>query len=110
MDNTIDIPKVDQNALNEIKKEANELAKEFYSLNKDLQLKLNKISAISVCCTQTYKDELDKYCQIIDNDIELNENIIEQAKELSASMKPIYQLQAKISQIKRLVDSLELQI
>jgi hypothetical protein len=105
-----EIPKVDQNALDDIKKEADKLAEEFYLLNKDLQFKLNKISAISVCCTQTYKDELDKFCQIVDDDILLHENIIEKAKDLSASMKPIYQLQAKISQIKRLVDCLELLI
>ena len=71
---------------------------------------LNQISATSVCCSQTYKDSVDKLCTSIDTSIELKNDVLKKAQELSFNMKPIYELQKKINSIKQILDILETQI
>ena len=71
---------------------------------------LNQISATSVCCIQTYKDSAEKLCDSMDINIEAESQMIEKAQELSSKMKPIYELQSKVANIKRVVDNLDSQI
>ena len=71
---------------------------------------LNQISATSVCCIQTYKDSAEKLFDSIDINMEAEKQMIDKAQELSSKMKPIYELQAKVANIKRAIDQLDSQI
>ena len=71
---------------------------------------LNQISATSVCCIQTYKDSAEKLFDSIDINMEAEKHMIDKAQELSSKMKPIYELQTKVANIKRTVDHLDSQI
>jgi hypothetical protein len=93
-----------------IEREAELVMRNFYQLTNDMKQKLNQISATSVCCTQTYSDSVVKLCDSIDQGIEDKNEIITKAQDLSASMKPIYELNAKIKSIMRVVDLLEAEI
>ena len=104
---TVNIPSVDQSALSDINKEADGLAKEFFQLNKDMNEILNKISAASVCYLQTYDDSVENLSSSIVKSVELQEKLIMKARTLSSEMKPVYELQSKINNLKRSVDLLD---
>ena len=104
------IEDVDPTALEDIEKEASIVAKEFYQLTLEMKQLLNQISATSVCCTQTYKDSIDKLCDSLDINMDAEKQMIDKAQELSSKMKPIYELQSKVQNIKRIVDNLDGQI
>ena len=104
------IEKVDPAALEDIENEAGKVAKEFYQLTLEMKQLLNQISATSVCCSQTYKDSIDKLCDSIDINIEAERLMVDKAQELSSKMKPMYELQSKVNNIKRIVDNLDNQI
>lgn len=97
-------------ALVQIEKEAALLAKDFYKLNKQLQVSLNHISAATVCCLQTYKDSIDKNCDSIDDLVKEEKIYLIKAKELSKTMEPVYKLQNKINSIKTVITTLDSQI
>lgn len=104
------LPELDVEALIQIEKEANLLAKEFYKLNKQLQVSLNHISAATVCCLQTYKDSIERNCDSIDDCVKEERVYLIKAKELSKTMEPVNRLQTKINSIKTVITTLESQI
>ena len=89
------MPNLDAEAINEIEKEATMLAKDFCKLNKQLESSLNHISAATVCCMQTYKDSIDKYCESIEESAKEERIYLIKAKELSKTMEAVYRLQNK---------------
>lgn len=86
------------------------MGKEFYKLTKQLQTKLNQISAASVCCMQTFNEAIDKTCDSLDECAHENAQLMQKANELSRSMEPVYRLQVKINSIKTILSALETQI
>ena len=104
------MPSIDANALFAIEQEATQVAKDFYKLNKQLQLSLNHISAASVCCLQTYRDAVDKVCQTAEECMNEESILVAKAIEMSRTMEPIQKLQAKIASIKSVLALLETQI
>lgn len=104
------LPDLDVEALAQIEQEATLLAKEFYGLNKQLQMSLNSISAATVCCIQTYKDSIDRNCDSIDDCVKEEKTYLIKAKQLSKTMEPVYRLQSKINSIKTVITTLESQI
>jgi len=94
----------------ELEKEAHQIGKEFYKLSKQLQTKLNQISAASVCCMQTFNEAVNKTCDSLDECAKDNAVLLQRANELSKSMEPVYKLQIKISSIKTILGALETQI
>ncbi|CAF0708639.1 unnamed protein product [Brachionus calyciflorus] len=104
------LPDLNPTALVEIEKEACLIAKEFYKLNKQLQLSLNHVSAASVCNMQTCQESIDNLCDSIDQGLKEEAILRKKAAELSRSMEPIYKLQTKINSIKTALTLLETQI
>jgi BLOC-1 related complex subunit 6 len=104
------LPNLDAEAINEIEKEATMLAKDFCKLNKQLESSLNHISAATVCCMQTYKDSINKYCESIEESAKEERIYLIKAKELSKTMEAVYRLQNKISSIKTVITTLDSQI
>ena len=104
------LPPIDANCLLAIEQEATQVAKDFYKLNKQLQLSLNHISAASVCCLQTYRDAIDKVCNTADDCANEEAILIAKAIEMSRTVEPIQKLQAKIASIKSVLTLLESQI
>ena len=94
----------------DLEREATQVAKDFYRLNKQLQISLNHISAASVCCLQTYNDTIDKMCDSIDKAAKEEELLLLKAKELSKEMEPVYNLHQKVVNIKTMLNTLESQI
>lgn len=94
----------------ELEREAQQLSKEFYKLSKQLQTKLNQISAASVCCMQTFNEAIGKTCDSLDECTKENAALLQKANDLSKSMEPIYKLQIKINSIKTILSALETQI
>lgn len=86
------------------------MSKEFYKLSKQLQTKLNQISAASVCCMQTFNENIGKTCDSIDECANESNVLVQKANELSKSMEPVYKLQIKINSIKTVLNALETQI
>jgi BLOC-1 related complex subunit 6 len=101
---------VDASAIRDIDTEASIVSKEFYQLALEMKHLLNQISATSVCCIQTYKDSAEKLFDSIDINMEAEKQMIDKAQELSSKMKPIYELQSKVANIKRALDQLDSQI
>lgn len=97
-------------ALLEIEREACALAKDFYKLNKNLQISLNHVSAASVCCLQTYQDTLNRLCDSVEECVKEEDKLLKKANELSRAMEPIYKLQDKVNALKTILSTLETQI
>ena len=104
------LPDLNPSALAEIEREACLIAKEFYKLNKQLQVSLNHISAASVCNMQTCQETIDRLCDSVDQSVIEEDKLRKKAAELSRSMEPIYKLQSKINTIKTVLTAHETQI
>lgn len=94
----------------ELEREAQQTSKEFYKLCKQLQTKLNQVSAASVCCMQTFNEVVDKDCNSLDECIKNNFLLLQKANEISKFMEPVYNLQNKVTSIKTILSALETQI
>ncbi len=106
----VSIKETQREILDGIEREAELITKNFCQVANDMKQKLNQISATSVCCTQTYLDSVNKLCESVDQNIQKKNDIISKAQDLSANMKPIYELNARIKSIKRVVELLETQL
>lgn len=103
-------PELNPAALADIEREACLVAKEFYKMNKQIQLSLNQISAASVCNMQTCYETIEKTCDSVEKCLIDETELRRKAAQLSRSMEPIYKLQSKINTIKTLVNNLDTQI
>ncbi|RNA18965.1 hypothetical protein BpHYR1_010825 [Brachionus plicatilis] len=103
-------PDLNPAALADIEREACLIAKEFYKLNKNIQLSLNQISAASVCNMQTCQDTIQETCDSVEKCVAEESELRKKAADLSRSMEPIYKLQTKINTIKTLIINLDTQI
>lgn len=103
-------PELNPAALANIEREACLIAKEFYKMNKQIQLSLNQISAASVCNMQTCFETIEKTCDSVEKCLAEENELRLKAAELSKCMEPIYKLQSKINTIKTLVNNLDIQI
>lgn len=98
---------VDKRILDDIELYSRDLAQEFVTSIEQLTLSLHNMSATSVCCLQTYRDVVgEKLNDTIETNIKTIYSFIAQAEQLSTQLKPIYELQKRITYIKQLLDIL----
>ncbi|CAF1255735.1 unnamed protein product, partial [Didymodactylos carnosus] len=102
------IPPIDKQILDDIELYSKNVASDFVQCIEQMTQSLHHMSAISVCCLQTYRDVVgEKLNETIESNIKTIYALMAQAEQLSIQLAPIYELQKKINFIKQLLDILQ---
>lgn len=104
------LPAIDPGAVMELETAARRVADSVDLMMGNLRNNLHKMSAITVGCSEAYKTSVDITCDSVDSSIKSMYALMAKCEELSASMVPVYQVAAQITEIKRILDLFEGQL
>ncbi|XP_013416974.1 BLOC-1-related complex subunit 6 [Lingula anatina] len=105
-----DVPPIDPHVLRDIEIQATHISDNLDQMLKKLKTSMERMSAITVGCVDTYKEAIDNTCDAVDGSIKSMYALMAKCEELSKSVKPIYDIHEQIKEIKRLLDMFEMQI
>ena len=102
-----EIPKVDPTILTEIEDQANSAAKSLAWMTKYLMQKLSEMSNVTIQTTETYGSAVQNASQQAEENIHMMYGLMAKCEELNRKMKPVYEIQSQVQDIKQKLEILE---
>eukprot|EP00112_Aurelia_sp_Birch-Aquarium-sp1_P014389 Seg3103.4 transcript_id=Seg3103.4/GoldUCD/mRNA.D3Y31 product="BLOC-1-related complex subunit 6" protein_id=Seg3103.4/GoldUCD/D3Y31 len=102
-----DIPKVDPTILAEIEDQANSAAKSLAWMTKYLMHKLSEMSNVTIQTTETYGSAVQNASNQAEENIRMMYGLMAKCEELNRKMKPVYEIQSQVQDIKQTLEILE---
>lgn len=102
-----DIPKVDPTILAEIEDQANSAAKSLAWMTKYLMHKLSEMSNVTIQTTETYSSAVQNASNQAEENIRMMYGLMAKCEELNRKMKPVYEIQSQVQDIKQTLEILE---
>lgn len=105
-----DVPPIDPKALLDVELHARKAAETLDVLMQTLVARLHLMSLSVHNCLDVYKEAVDKTCDAVDANIKSMYALMAKCEELGSAVRPVYQIQDQIKEIKRLLDLFESQL
>ncbi|XP_069793045.1 BLOC-1-related complex subunit 6 isoform X1 [Narcine bancroftii] len=102
-----DIPPIDPGVLQDLEREAKEVAEKVDQMMRSLNSMIQNMTALSVGYIQTYRDSVDSLGESVDMSIKGMYTLMARCEELDRSMQPILVLSKQIREVKRTLEMFE---
>ena len=101
------LPKIDATVINDLEEQAKLAAGSLAWMTKHLTCKLSEMSKVTVQTSHVYAEAVQRASCFADGNIRLMYTLMAKCEELNQKMKPVYEIQSQVEDIKQKLDMLE---